>query len=549
MKVSVYNRRRTCGAFLFCMITGGTTATVAASSPDYLVGSYIASSTDDALTATTDFPLGTYTAGTTLRVGTCSANGDLPSAAAVGNAGDTFLRLGYWSCKPGGAVGVKATLKVGSKVDCNWVNLADNDNGGPDCGGNSYIVYNLPSTMTLTLRAGCSKNTKCSARIYKRWDLDGNGGLKSVVNSFVELNKNRAPLGDTIHMTQNGHVPEPYDYNVVINRSNHHFQGVQRLRVLTGTGHDNAGLQDGGYLAVSGNSSEGNLMVAKLTNPADASGFGARWTSSTPVISQSFFFTKTLPGPGEHIGGMQAFGRYLALGIEDSGVKSNSPLSPGVSDLMILRTLPSGPEEVAHYHYQNDSIPSNGPMASAGCVGLVRLPGQTRANDTAFIMVVGDYGTKHLTLYRLRANAWGLASLDGSAAYPATPTWEYRGYSTMPSGIAWKAESCNLVAEEGGNLFLITTRGDTYVDPPIRNKASLWQVFPDKINTADFVAPPTGLAVNVSDEFNSICSTTGHVSFIGAAGVYVDPAIGLEIYSMHPFRPEGDGDVVKMKRF
>lgn len=137
------------------------------------VGTYSTASTSSAtyLPNVVTWALGEFPAGTTIRVGTCAASGDLPWATA---SGDTFLRL--WGSGPPSAPPIE---------------LAVNDDAGdmntPECGRGSYISYTTPFRMNLSVRAGCYGSSVCSGSVYKRWDLDANGSLTNIGDAFDAL--------------------------------------------------------------------------------------------------------------------------------------------------------------------------------------------------------------------------------------------------------------------------------------------------------------------------------------------------------------------------
>jgi hypothetical protein len=256
-------------------------------------------------------------------------------------------------------------------------------------------------------------------------------------------------------------------------------------------------------------------------------------------MALQFTEARKLPGPGTHIGGMQASGWYLAMGIE------NNDGSPPVSDLVIKHTAFGSPESLGEYHFRNDTDAANGHWSSS----------------RGMLMMVADYGAKKVSLYELPPDQYGFVNVHGGS-------WKWRGTWLTPE-LEWKAENCNLVAQADGRLYLITTSGpgphrvgaswDLALAPPVRNSAWLWEVHLDELKepaakthpevSLPVLQRPAGVSNNEFCCFNGTCSTTGEVAFYGPAGIYTDPAVGLVMYGMHPFRPSLATDVVKMKQY
>jgi hypothetical protein len=122
---------------------------------------YSASGTNSATNAQTKtFELGTLKAGMTVRVGTCSGGGDLPSARATG---DTYVRVLF-----------------------NGFEGAYDDDTCPS--NASYVSYTLPYSGSVTIKAGCYSSLSCSGTVEVAYDHpDSSGSITSVESLFAAI--------------------------------------------------------------------------------------------------------------------------------------------------------------------------------------------------------------------------------------------------------------------------------------------------------------------------------------------------------------------------
>lgn len=462
------------------------------------VGSYIAENTSSATENTKNADLGWFPAGTTVRVGTCSGGGDLSGAWYVG---DTFLRLFRWNAS-------------------DWVEITAADDDGGDCGGiASYISYTLPYSMRLQIRAGCYGSRSCQGLIFMNSDMDSNGTISNVINAFANLNggiRSAKPF-----WYQSSLIPDSFEKPcfIVCVPGRVHFQGVARLR-SAGPDYYHAS-----WFAISGSGNADLFFVylspdihptssiSNIQGPADQSHSSVRLRRQSPA--------RISDGTATHFGGLQAFGHYLAVGLEQ-GEKSHIQFWE-VNDPYSSQLLHS---------FTGRETKLNSPVGGAGAVGIAKAPG----DNQGYIMAVGGKDSKIIDFYRNPANSYGYAS-------PAANNWSYIcsvGYSGRFEDYF---QNINLVYQDDGRLFLIGTRNDGEALEASGNRAQFYELTWDGFSCYSFTHRGTA-------RFGSYTDTGA--AFNAAAGIYVD-ADGdrLAAYSLHAYRPDknpGQLSIVEFRR-
>jgi hypothetical protein len=479
-------------------LAGLSTARSARANPDVsaqFLRNYSASDTDFAQHPTHSIivPLGFFRAGTTIRVGTCNGGGDLPSATFTG---DTYLRL----------------------IDDNGGQLTESDDTS-GCGLGSYVVYTVPYSQNLTLKAGCYSSGSCSGSLYYRADLDSTGSLIDVGSAF-------GALGNWTRTVKNWYyrgleVPGSYTKGPFFN-TEPHFQGVQRIRSL------NQSAYTASWFAITGSGNADLFFVTMSPTDVGPSGVLADFTGPADITHSAARIRQSFPqswggGTATHMGGFQSYGKYIAMGLEklDDDNKGHilfldtdslfQMFNPGASLMYTFTDRETGANGNANF------------TGSTAAVAVNKAPGASQP----FWMAVAGAGSKSIDFYRLNTNPQGYASARSSG-------WEHKCRITEANNSPFEEffQSLALVPQDNGQLFLIGTRSDSGDPQGSGNRARLYRLDPD--GAGCFKMVDSGL-----DNFGSYDSTGA--GFNGSAGVYIDPeASTLFIYSMHAWRPNSD---------
>jgi hypothetical protein len=476
------------------ILVGITAAPSARANPDVsaqFLRSYSASGTDSANhpTNTVIFPLGLFQAGTTIRVGTCNAGGDLPSATFTG---DTFLRL----VSDGGVEVAQADDTIG-------------------CGLGSYLVYTVPYSQNLTLKAGCFGGGSCSGSLYSRTDLDSTGSLADVASAFGGLGQ----WTRTVKSWYYRGLEVPGSYTSGLTNFNTHFQGLQRIRSL------NQSFYTASWFAFTGSGNADLFFVTMSPTNVGPSGVLADFTGSADIthsaarIRQSF--QQSWGGAtATHLGGFQSYGKYIAMGLE----KVNGD---GKGHVLFLDTdslfQMFNPGASLLYTFTDRETGANGNhVGPAAAVAVNKAPGAHQP----FWMAVAGTNSDQIDFYKLDINLQGYANARSGA-------WQYVCGIKQTNNVPFESyfQSLSLVPQDDGQLFLIGTRSDGSSPQGSGNRARLYRL---DWNGSCFNMVDSGL-----DNFGSYDSTGA--GFNGAAGVYIDAESSrLFLYSMHAWRPSAD---------
>ena len=195
-----------------------------------------------------------------------------------------------------------------------------------------------------------------------------------------------------------------------VNNRGGHLQGVQLL------------LKDGQeYAILSGSSSTSAYYSVARLDPFPE------------VISVNILMDK----PFKHAGGIQVFEDLLVVGIEDNDEKDKS--------------------KVKIYEIPDPEKPPMKPMATidregepfrstAGCTAISRV-------GNRWLLVVGDWDTKHLDFYLGKAKGQGKATGPFEKVYSMDmEKWDRSGWSDK----TWHSyQNINLLQDEDGELYLV----------------------------------------------------------------------------------------------
>jgi hypothetical protein len=425
-------------------------------------------------------------AGTTIRLGTCSAGGDLPAATATG---DTFLRLFL-----------------------NGFEEALDDDG---CTGSraSYMSFTVPFTGNVTVKAGCFLSGSCSGTLEVAFGLpDSNGSVSDVAAAFNAI-VGDGPNRNKLNFSQNSIVVGAYR-NGVFNEP--HFQGLQRIpRTLAST-------TDTAPRFVLSGSDNADLYTVNFSQPAPGP-FGlvgpvpntpASGTAVIGVESNGSYYDSNGRG---HLGGLQASGRWLSGGVEKGGGSG-----PSTIRFWDLSTLPN-PVHVREM---------DNPMGSAGGIALTKLPGKNQG----FLMFVNGLSVD-------TAQVWTLSGQFGYADL-VSGTWVKGAPVTIPPMVTPSPfpgqqptklgfQNLSFVNQDDGQLFLVGTVGDGSTNPEGGvDTAVLFKVTGNASN---------GFSVQKIASKVFVCNfdSSRQCGFNGASGMFIDAdQNALRLYSGKAFRPD-----------
>jgi hypothetical protein len=323
--------------------------------------------TESATRNTTSFDLGNVPAGTTVRMGTCSAGDVLSSASA---SGDTYLRVFF-----------------------NGAEVGHDDDAC--AGGASYLTFTTPYSGDVTVNAGCFSALSCSGTVEFVFGLpDSNGSIANVPSAFGAI-VGTAPSRNKLNLRQNGLVGSGYCCS-----GGTHFQGIQRVSTLV------TGMPGDANFVFSG-SQGGDLWSVKFSPTGQPGLVGPQ--PDSPNVDSGVTNIVRVPFNGSgHLGGLQASGRWLT-----GGVEGNGQAMVHFWDLANPNS-PSGARE--------DLFISDG---TSCCIALTKMPGVNRP----FIMAVGGTGTASVKMFVLEGATQRYANLSTGVwqergTLALGPSWE-----------------------------------------------------------------------------------------------------------------------------
>lgn len=316
-------------------------------------------------------PLGIYpyAAGTTLRLGTYHADGDLLGAYAFG---DTSLRL--YERKPDGSLRI----------------LAENDDAGmdpdttasEDVRGASYISFTLARSATLVAGLTC-KSGQCRASTRLKADVDSNGGLTDVAAALGRVETGYITGRRSKLNFQSGSEGwfSDYDDHYYLSTAINHFQGVQRMRLMSGLDVNSQNI------ALSGSAAADLFRITYPSNGRNPSLLGPQPEDGTggSATAHAQFHNNHQEN---HLGGIQASGHYLGGGFDGTN---------GGQGMVMIWDVDTQTGSAFHpvYLWFSDQ--------NASAVGLAKPPGQ----NAPMVMVVGGANTSFVRLLRKPPNRWG----------------------------------------------------------------------------------------------------------------------------------------------
>lgn len=456
-------------------------------------------STTDTASATNSntrsFDLGTHEAGQTIRLGTCSAGGDLPAGIA---SGDTFLRVFF-----------------------NGNEWTSDDDG---CGSvASHLTFTVPFRGNVTIQAGCWSANSCSGHLQVKWsEPDSNGSVADVPLAFAEMTGN-APRRNKLNFSQASMVLGAYTNN----HNDKHFQGMVRVPRTLASNNDNFP-----RFVLAGSDNADLYTVQFAADPAAASLGLVGSLPNTPsilsrVVGQSGNGGKYLHNGApsswlpavwnSHLGGLQASGRWLAGGIEAGGEAGPSTLR-----FWDISHLPN-PVLVSEL---DDTT------SSASGIALTKMPGKNQP----FVMLVGGLNSGHT------AELW---TMDGSFGYAnlMTGTWQKRGTVDVNDGTTGDDgfQALNFVSQD--NRDLSQDNGDLYL---------VGMVGAGKTGTESGADTAILYKVNHAADWSScslqkiastvyVCDFDGsrNCAFNAASNLFVDANLSkLRVYGSKGYRPD-----------
>ncbi len=495
--------------------------------------SYSTTNTSNATTNTATINLGWFTAGTTVRLGTCNPSGALLTSAQF--TSDTFLRVDYFDAAGG------------------WREVRAVDDS---CGGNgSFASYSLPRAGALRVRAGCWSTTSCSGTVQWEWDHDTNGRLGNVLDAWLRFSN---LAGTRMGFAKGSIFAEP----------GAHLQGFSRLRF---TGPNMMG-ENANWMALS--DAIGNLYFLgfnhpdqhyRASYPDNLDSNGAAPSSPSTDKMYNLLAMEDSFGAHLHLGGMQTSGRFLLVPSEQSGNSTCDSMNPlGCSRVFIVNTDPPwSPQVVNQWGYplqrracaQNESDPSEcGYAAFAGIAKYGQWDSvESHTRFDKFLLVVGDRDTDSLDFYRKQPGNDGWANLWDNSGAQAFADWFAWTFNTSgcPTGRCADGYASGLVTNANWGVYqhmsLIVEHNSVVADVqsnPSRvylvgteatnDRADIFEVTSDDFNSGD---KPGGCTKTVCllkvGSLSFDCSgTTNPVrdrcSFEGAAGAYFNPDDGGE---------------------
>jgi len=401
-----------------------------AAPPNAVVGSFptITTSTSSATVGYYTFPLGTFQAGTTVRVGTCGIKG-----AAF--SGKTFLRL----------FNATTATQVTDSTGANGQLNARCDDDTTAYG--NQLNYVVPYDMTLELHAGCAGTSiNCSGTVAMEARLDAAPRPAAVITTFNALDTNGDFMGVKTEGMPAGII---YEEDAPFLPGSFHMQGIARTYVRTAFDFAftaSVRLDDAApnfndiFFAKIGN--EPNITLAQPfatvldwrapdlpPSPCNARSPSAIAACADKLIAAAHvgvYDTVNRNDPSDwdgldnstwfnHADGMQAIGRYLAVGTMFVGDDAPSAGNDGQAGQVVLfdTLFP----DAAHQKLLISRTSNWGVtwVAIAKLKDALTVPPALR--NGYIIMVRGDRGER-MDIWAIQADpCTGYASLDNITPY------------------------------------------------------------------------------------------------------------------------------------
>ncbi|HSG81505.1 MAG TPA: hypothetical protein VLC48_04585 [Gemmatimonadota bacterium] len=327
--------------------------------------------------------------------------------------------------------------------------------------------------------------------------------VPDVIQSFRQI----TPYGDFLAAWDDKKI-EGIRYTKVnigkLNRAKNHMQGMQRLRT-------------GQYVAISGGDSNepaSHVFIVKLASRSKTGAWGSNVLfDSRPPAEDKVVKVVALDDELWHSGGVAALGDVLAVPIE-SAEKGNSRI--------VFLNL-NDPEKPARFPFAIER-----PKRKATAVALTGTP------DGRFVCAV-LWGSQNLDFYRSMSTSFHDGFEDGPI------TWKYSELIGAPDDRVPNYQAINFVTERAGasgesRLFLIALENTSPAAPHVGGQDSADLYLVEGLDRFANGAPGAGSPNITWHHRTPFYCKEEHCNMAAAAGVYVDPAGTLSVYSAYHWR-------------
>ncbi len=335
------------------------------------------------------------------------------------------------------------------------------------------------------------------------------------------------PWPEGLSFWDNGLIPWPRYTQAIVNGIgiDNHFQGIQRLR-------------NGPYIVISGSNildRTGSIFIARMASRPSSGTFGSNLMDSSfpPFEDQLINAIDVDTGLLWHAGGMSAVGDILVVPLEEYK-------EAVVSKIYFFDV--SNPEAPVMYDYYIDR--TNDPLKDkAGAVAMTMLA------DGRYLLATWDNNLLHFYL----SNS---SKVEDGFDTENVVTWNKNNLViTDDLEKSFGGSTINFIKQCDGQLYLAAFNGSNGDLGPfipflqIENQASLYRVnFPNE----DYATPPVITKVASRRMYSGekaiipLWGVPSHTDFVAAAGIYIDPAGRLSIYSAPHYRNAG---IIKFSEF
>ena len=319
----------------------------------------------------------------------------------------------------------------------------------------------------------------------------------NVAAAFANLPS--SPSGKIWYSSGGGHQLPPFNATLhTFGSWDNHIQGVARL----------PGVDDNRWMVVS-RSHDVNRAGVFLVHLGDLGGTnGTKLGSATNTPSSIRASKYYYPISGvKHPGGLQAVGKYVAVGVE-------APNAPSFVEFFNFATPGSSTASLQRFYLWGDQAESPPPGRVIGGVGITRL-----ADARYLLAVLGKDDSNDVWFY-----------MSDTTSITANTRWIYLDHFKP---VAPAAQNVALITECGtGDIYLLATDNSAFVAPiaatdlhQSQNHAYLW-----RLGHSNFDVTMTSVAARY---FNS--GSGDYCTFRAAVSPYVDPngTLSLHCHTHH----------------
>jgi hypothetical protein len=295
--------------------------------------------------------------------------------------------------------------------------------------------------------------------------------------------------GKILYKSMGGQQLPPFNATLhTFGAQTNHIQGIARL----------PGVGDNRWVAVTRahDVDRAGLFLVNLGDlgGTDGTRFGNSSGDPSSVRASKYYY----PIAGvAHPGGIQAVGKYVAVGVE-------APSAPSFVEFFNFSTPGSSTASIQRFYLWGDQAENPPPARVVGGVGMTRL-----SDGRYLISVLGKDDSNDVWFY-----------VSDTTSITASTYWSYlEHFRPVSSG----AQNVALITECGtGDIYLLATGNTEYPLPGSddNNTANLWRV-----TYTDFTVSLTSAAVR---NFNS--GSGDYCTFRAGASPYVDPNGNLAIH-------------------